>query len=89
MFDAVVKMIDQRTAVMAINKDKILEDEMNLRAVAYMIGDLVLPMCCMLCNMDKLQELLSKTVLCKDNMELTRKLAKLIYDYLARCKGLG
>jgi len=89
MFDAVVKMIDQRTAVMAINKDKILEDEMNLRAVAYMIGDLVLPMCCMLCNVEKLQELLSKTVLCKDNMELTRKLAKLIYDYLARCKGLG
>lgn len=89
MYDAIVEMIDQRTKVMTINRDKILADEMNLRTVAYMIGDMILPMCCMLCNVNKLQEILEKTVLCKDNIELAHKLAKLVYDYLARCNGLG
>ena len=85
----IVEMINRRTAAMVSNRDALLDNEMNLRAVAYMIGDLLLPMCCMICNMSKLAGILRTTDLCKGNEELAGKLAKLIYDYLAQCKGLG
>lgn len=83
-----VLLADRRTAVFA-GKSDLLQDEMNLRTVAYMLGDVFLPMCCMLCNMGKLSRLLGHTRLCTGNAELTGKLAKLIYDYMAQCKGLG
>jgi len=89
MWDSIAGMIDRRTAVMLGQRDTLLSDEMNLRAVAYMIGDLLLPMCCMVCNVQKLSGILRQTKLCQEDEALTAKLAKLIYDYLARCKGLG
>lgn len=89
MLDSIVQMIDRRTAAMVANRSSLLDEEMNLRAVAYMIGDLLLPMCCMVCNVSKLKDILIRTDLCSGNPALAENLAKLIYDYLARCKGLG
>lgn len=83
-----VLLADRRTAVF-VGKTELLQDEMSLRTVAYLLGDVMLPMCCMLCNLSKLEKLLEHTKLCSSEPLLTKKLAKLIYDYLARCKGLG
>lgn len=67
----------------------LLQDEMSLRAAAYMAGEIILPCCCMLCNRAKLQSLLEQTSLCAGRPELCARLAALVYDDLARCNGLG
>ena len=66
-----------------------LQDEMSLRAAAYMASEIIQPCCCMLCNKEKLAALLSGTKLCQGRPELTQKMAELIYQDLARCNGLG
>lgn len=85
------RAIDRRLAVFdgkALDGG-LLQDEMSLRAVAYIISELVMPCCCMMCNKAKLQELLSLTHLCAADVELRKRLAELVYDDLARCNGLG
>ena len=67
----------------------LLQDEMSLRAAAYMASEIIMPCCCMMCNKAKLEALLSQTKLCAENKELTQRLAALVYDDLARCNGLG
>lgn len=83
--------IDQRLAVFTQNlKDgSILEDELQLQTVVYLVSELVRPCCCMLCNKSKLAELLSLTKTCSVNGEVVDKLAELVYNDLARCNGLG
>ena len=66
----------------------LLQDEMSLRAAAYMASEIIQP-CCMLCNKEKLAVLLQGTKLCQNQQELTQRLAELIYHDLARCNGLG
>lgn len=85
------KAIDKRLAVFAAKAadGSLLEDEMSLRAAAYMTSELILPCCCMLCSKEKLCALLAQTGLCGRRPELTAKLAALVYDDLARCNGLG
>ena len=85
------RALDVRLAVF-MNKaasGSLLQDEMSLRAAAYMTSEIVMPCCCMLCSKAKLQSLLAKTKLCAGNDELTQRLAVLVYDDLARCNGLG
>lgn len=77
--------IDKRVAVFKND----IKDEMQLRAVAYLISEIVQPCCCMLCNKQKLNEMLALTEICADKPELTEKIASLVYDDLARCNGLG
>ncbi len=84
----IAEMLDVKTAVFVAEGKQLLQDEMNLRTVAYMLGDVLLPMCCMVCNTGHLERILSMTKLCADNAALQKKLAKLIYDYLAQCNGL-
>ncbi len=67
----------------------LLQDEMSLRAAAYMASEIIMPCCCIMCNKAKLEALLSQTKLCAENQELTQRLAALVYDDLARCNGLG
>lgn len=67
----------------------ILDDEMSLRSMAYIISELLQPCCCMLCNKQRLEELLAMTKACDGSEELIRRLAVLVYDDLARCNGLG
>ena len=67
----------------------LLQDEMSLRAAAYMASEIIQPCCCMLCNKEKLAVLLQGTKLCQNQQELTQRLAELIYHDLARCNGLG
>lgn len=83
--------IDKRIAVFQsrMADGSILQDEMQLRAVAYLISEIVQPCCCMLCNKAKLQELLCLTQACGGHKVLIEKLAGLVYDDLARCNGLG
>lgn len=83
--------IDKRVVVFKgrIQDGSILQDEMQLRAVAYLISEIVQPCCCMLCHKDKLQALLELTETCKGNKEAVERLAVLVYDDLARCNGLG
>ncbi|MGM9569813.1 MAG: hypothetical protein ACI3XC_07015 [Phascolarctobacterium sp.] len=83
--------LDKRLSVfMAKAADgSLLQDEMALRAAAYMASEIIQPCCCMLCNKAKLAALLQGTGLCRDRAELTQKMAELIYDDLARCNGLG
>lgn len=88
MDEKIAKMLDVRTAVFGVESMVLLQDEMHLRSVVYMLGDVLLPMCCMVCNVEHLQKILALTKLCANNKDLTSKLAKLIYDYLARCNGL-
>lgn len=85
------KAIDKRLAVFTAKTGdgSLLADEMSLRAAAYMVSELVLPCCCMLCSKTKLAELLAQTDLCGGRPELTERLAALVYDDLARCNGLG
>lgn len=83
--------LDVRLAVFAAKAadGSLLQDEMSLRAAAYMASEIILPCCCMLCNKAKLETLLSQTKLCAENAELARRLAALVYDDLSRCNGLG
>lgn len=83
--------IDRRLAVFQpkISSGALLEDEMSLRSVAYIIGEILQPCCCMLCNKRRLEELLSQTKVCAGNEALISRLAVLVYDDLARCNGLG
>lgn len=84
-----VRALDLRLAVFQPKADNLLNDEMQLRAAAYLISEILLPCCCMLCNKQKLEALLSKTKLCNGSSALAAKLAVLVYDDLARCNGLG
>ena len=83
--------LDRRLSVfMAKAADgSLLQDEMSLRAAAYMASEIIQPCCCMLCNKEKLAALLQGTSLCRDRADLTTKMAELIYNDLARCNGLG
>lgn len=83
--------IDRRLAVFQQQAESgaLLKDEMSLRSAAFMISELVLPCCCMLCNKTKLEQLLAETKLCAKDQALRAKLAELVYDDLARCNGLG
>lgn len=67
----------------------LLQDEMQLRAAAYLISEIMLPCCCMMCKKDKLCTLLLSTKLCEGREQLAEQLAVLVYDDLARCNGLG
>lgn len=89
MDEKITAMLEARLRTLNNSAEEVLREEMNLRTVAYMLGDTLLPMCCMVCNVRHLERLLAGTELCKNNEVLRSKLAKLIYDYLARCKGLG
>lgn len=82
--------IDRRLAVFGPKVAAgILDDEMSLRSMAYIISELLQPCCCMLCNKQRLEELLAMTKTCEGSEELIRRLAVLVYDDLARCNGLG
>lgn len=89
MDERIIAMLEARLSTLNNSAEEVLQDEMHLRTVAYMLGDTLLPMCCMVCNVQHLERLLAGTELCKNNETLRGNLAKLIYDYLARCKGLG
>lgn len=85
-----VLAIDRRLAVFGPKAEAgILDDEMSLRSMAYIISELLQPCCCMLCNKQRLEELLAMTKACEGSEELIRRLAVLVYDDLARCNGLG
>lgn len=85
-----VLAIDRRLAVFGPKAAAgILDDEMSLRSMAYIISELLQPCCCMLCNKQRLEELLAMTEACEGSEELIRRLAVLVYDDLARCNGLG
>ncbi len=85
-----VLAIDRRLAVFGPKAAAgILDDEMSLRSMAYIISELLQPCCCMLCNKQRLEELLAMTKACEGSEELIRRLAVLVYDDLARCNGLG
>lgn len=85
-----VLAIDRRLAVFGPKAAAgILDDEMSLRSMAYIISELLQPCCCMLCNKQRLEELLAMTKVCEGSEELIRRLAVLVYDDLARCNGLG
>lgn len=83
--------LDRRLSVFGAKAEdgSLLVDEMSLRAAAYMASEIIQPCCCMLCNKEKLAVLLGGTALCKDRPELTRKMAELVYNDLARANGLG
>ena len=83
--------IDRRIAVFKpkVAAGELLADEMSLRSMAYIISELLQPCCCMLCNKQRLEELLAMTKACEGSEELIRRLAVLVYDDLARCNGLG
>lgn len=82
--------IDRRLAVFGPKVAAgILDDEISLRSMAYIISELLQPCCCMLCNKQRLEELLAMTKACEGSEELIRRLAVLVYDDLARCNGLG
>lgn len=82
--------IDRRLAVFGPKVAAgILDDEMSLRSMAYIISELLQPCCCMLCNKQRLEEILAMTKACEGSEELIRRLAVLVYDDLARCNGLG
>lgn len=85
------RALDRRLSVFGAKAadGSLLEDEMSLRAAAYMASEIIQPCCCMLCNKDKLAALLACTSLCQGRPELTTKLAELIYHDMARCNGLG
>ena len=83
--------LERRLAVFkeAIQSGTLVEDEMQLHAVVYMISELLLPCCCMLTNKAKLQSLLEGVPLLQEQPLLIQRLAVLVYDDLARCNGLG
>ena len=83
--------LDRRLGVFGAKaaEGSLLQDEMSLRAAAYMASEIIQPCCCMLCNKDKLAALLKGTSLCRARAELITKMAELIYHDLARCNGLG
>lgn len=85
------RAVDMRLRVFCAKAQdgSLLRDEMQLRSAAYLISEIMLPCCCMMCNKDKLRSLLLTTRLCENNLPLAERLAVLVYDDLARCNGLG
>ena len=83
--------IDRRLAVFAgkVRDGSLFDGEMQLRSVAYLISEIMLPCCCMMSNKARLQEVLGATQVFAGNEALVEKLAVLVYDDLARCNGLG
>ena len=84
--------IDKRIAVFSsrIADGSILQDEMQLRTVAYLISEIVQPCCCMMCNKEKLKSMLSLTTSFSESSAIVLEtLSELIYNDLARCNGLG
>ncbi len=83
--------LDKRLAVFLgkAADGSLLSDEMSLRAAAYMASEIIQPCCCMLCNKEKLAQLLNATSLCRQRPALAKRMAELIYEDLARCNGLG
>lgn len=83
--------IDRRLAVFAgkVRDGSLLADEMQLRSAGFLIGEIMLPCCCMMSNKVRLQEVLGATEIFAGHTELIEKLATLVYDDLARCNGLG
>ena len=83
--------IDRRLAVLAgkVRDGSLLADEMQLRSAGFLIGEIMLPCCCMMSNKVRLQEVLGATEIFAGHTELIEKLATLVYDDLARCNGLG
>ena len=83
--------LERRLAVFkeAIHSGSLLEDEMQLHAVVYMISEILLPCCCMLTNKDRLRSLLKAVPLLQGQEALVEKLVLLVYAELARCNGLG
>lgn len=86
------KAIDRRIAVFRpyISNGSILQDEVQLRTVAYLISEIVQPCCCMMCNKEKLKSMLSLTTsFSESSATVLETLSELIYNDLARCNGLG
>ncbi len=86
------RAVDMRLAVfkVKIRDGSILQDEMQLRSAAYLIGEIMLPCCCMMSSKTRLQEVLRATELfAAADDALIEKFATLVYDYLAQCNGLG
>lgn len=86
-----VLALDQRLAVFRTHlaDGSLLENELQLHTVVYLISEIVRPCCCMLCNKDKLAGLLRQSRVCCANEQVIAKLAELVYNDLARCNGLG
>lgn len=86
------KAIDRRIAVFAphISSGAILQDETQLRTVAYLISEIVQPCCCMMCNKESLKAMLTLTTsFSTAPATAVDVLVELIYNDLARCNGLG
>ena len=51
--------LDRRLSVFGAKAEdgSLLQDEMSLRAAAYMASEIIQPCCCMLCNKEKLEAL--------------------------------
>lgn len=83
--------VDRRLQVFAglAAGGSLLDSEMELNAAASLISDIVMPCCCMMCSTDRLEAMLRHTDLCRSSPELAVRLAKMVYDDLARCNGLG
>ncbi len=70
MSDVLIKhlvlTLDKRLAVFTAkaSSSDFLNDETSLRTAAYMISEIIMPCCCMLCNKAKLTEILKQTKLC-------------------------
>ncbi len=83
--------VDRRLQVFAgqAASGALLGNDMELRAAACLISDIVMPCCCMMCSIARLESMLRQTSLCQGSPELAARLARLVYDDLARCNGLG
>ena len=95
MSDVLIKhlvlTLDKRLAVFTAkaSSSDFFNDETSLRTAAYMISEIIMPCCCMLCNKAKLTEILKQTKLCHGQPILTKTIVDLVYNDLARYNGLG
>ena len=85
------RALDRRLVVFKerIQSGGLLDDEMQLHAMVYMISEILLPCCCMLTNKDRLKSLLGSVALLEGQERLIEKLVLLVYADLSRCNGLG
>ena len=84
------KSLDLRLSVFRTKiQNDTLDKATELPVLVYLISEVVRPCCCMLCNKQKLAEMLALTQVCAGKTALIEELATLVYHDLARCNGLG
>lgn len=83
--------LDKRLAVFSgcVKDNSILDNEVELNSAIFMVTEILRPCCCMVCNINTLENILQASKVFSGQDIVIKVMAKRAYDELARMNGLG